>query len=625
MVAQNLMPDQLGPYRLLERIGEGGMGVVHLAHDRDGRPVAVKVLRPGVAGDPDARRRLSREFETMRRVRSPFVAEVIDADVTGDIPYVVTRYVAGRSLDQLVREDGPLRGRALEGLAWGLAEGLAAVHAAGVVHRDLKPANVVIAGGTPVLIDFGIAHAPDVTKITMTGMFMGTPGYLAPEVVEGQPSGPSADVHSWGSTLAFACTGRAPFGTGSYETIFYRIVGGKPDVTGVPAKLLPLVTAALSRDPATRPTAVQLSTECAGLDLSRPGQPADLAGTDLAGTDPAGVGLAGGSAAVAGAAMGAAAAAGLAGADRIAGPPPGTLRENIVGQGAGPPRGGPARGGPALGGAGSLNPASYADLLPPVQYQPGGYGRGPSNGAVAPAPGQPGRGAQPGQYGQPGQGAQPGPNGQPLSGRAAADQPLAGVRGLLSGFGMLIAVAFSVLLPLAGTAVSVLAIMLLRATYRASEELARRRSARGARLSDVPVMVLRSPWALVRSALSTVLLAPLALACAGVAAAIALIAVPSDSLQGAGAYAAGAFVACYGFGPGSRIPRKQLGRFFGVTTRSRFAAALTTIVVVVIAVGVAAAAITQPHHLWPLANLHWNLQGMRDLAGHVQDRLRGLW
>src|ERR1700761_662995 len=123
MSAQPLMPVQVGPYRLLERIGEGGMGVVHLAKDAQGHPVAVKVLRPGVAGDPDARRRLSREFETMRRVRSPFVAEVIDADVTGDIPYVVTRYVAGRSLDQLVREDGPLRGRALEGLAWGLAEG----------------------------------------------------------------------------------------------------------------------------------------------------------------------------------------------------------------------------------------------------------------------------------------------------------------------------------------------------------------------------------------------------------------------------------------------------------------------------------------------------------------------
>jgi serine/threonine protein kinase len=220
------MPDRLGPYRLLDVIGEGGMGVVHLARDNEGRAVAIKVLRPGVADDPDARRRLGREFNTMRRVRSPFMAEVIDADVTGQVPYVVTRYVAGPSLDQKVRQDGPLRGPALERLAWGLAEGLAAVHAAGVVHRDLKPGNVVMAGGVPVVIDFGIAHAPDVTRITQAGMFMGTPGYLAPEVVEGLPSGPSADVHSWASTVAFAATGRPPFGTGSYETIFYRIVSG---------------------------------------------------------------------------------------------------------------------------------------------------------------------------------------------------------------------------------------------------------------------------------------------------------------------------------------------------------------------------------------------------------------
>ena len=284
MIAQSPTPDQLGPYRLLERIGEGGMGVVYLARDASGGAVAVKVLRPGVAADPDSRRRLGREFETMRRVRSRFVAEVIDADVTGDRPYVVTRYVAGPSLDQLIARDGPLGGRALERVAWGLAEGLAAVHAAGVVHRDVKPGNVVMAGGVPVLIDFGIAHMPEATRITQAGMFMGTPGYLAPEVVEGQPFGSSADVHSWGSTVAFAATGRAPFGTGGYETIFYRIVSGQPDLSGVPAKLMPLVTAALGRDPGGRPTAMQLSADCAAIDLSGPDVPAPAgAGAGLAG------------------------------------------------------------------------------------------------------------------------------------------------------------------------------------------------------------------------------------------------------------------------------------------------------------------------------------------------------
>src|SRR5580704_17918022 len=131
-------PDRLGPYRLLDRIGEGGMGVVYLARDPEQRSVAIKVLRPAVAGDPNARRRLAREVETMRLVRSPFVAEVIDTDVTGDMPYIVTQYVPGRTLDEVVREDGPVQGAALGQLACGLAQALAAVHSAGVVHRDLK-------------------------------------------------------------------------------------------------------------------------------------------------------------------------------------------------------------------------------------------------------------------------------------------------------------------------------------------------------------------------------------------------------------------------------------------------------------------------------------------------------
>src|SRR6516162_3666799 len=141
---RDLMPDTLGGYRLLDRIGEGGMGVVFLARDRGHRTVALKVLRSGVAGDPTARRRLAREVETMQRVRSPNVAEVIDADLTGDVPYIVTRFVPGRTLDDVVTQGGPLRGAALGQLATGLAEALVAVHAAGVVHRDLKPGNVML-------------------------------------------------------------------------------------------------------------------------------------------------------------------------------------------------------------------------------------------------------------------------------------------------------------------------------------------------------------------------------------------------------------------------------------------------------------------------------------------------
>ena len=268
MAAQDRIPDRLGPYRLRERLGEGGMGAVYLARDRDRRMVAVKVLHSRVAEEPNARRRLAREVEAMRRVHSPFVAEVLDADVTGKFPYIVTRYVPGHTLDDMVRQHGPLPPWALERLASGLAQALVAVHAAGVVHRDLKPGNVMLHDGDPVVIDFGIAHTGDATKLTQTGMFMGTPGYLAPEVIEGQPSSEASDVHSWGATIAFAATGRPPFGSGSFETIFYRIVQGNADIAGVPGPLAELVSAALSRDPRSRPTAAWLGARCASPGLA---------------------------------------------------------------------------------------------------------------------------------------------------------------------------------------------------------------------------------------------------------------------------------------------------------------------------------------------------------------------
>src|SRR5262244_4605022 len=266
MTAEDQMPDRLGPYRLLGRIGEGGMGVVFMARDADEQTVALKVLRSVVAEEPMARRRLAREAETMRRVRSPYVAEVIDADLAGDMPYIVTRYVPGRTLEQVVTESGPLPPPALGRLACGLADALAAVHAAGVVHRDLKPSNVMLLDEVPVVIDFGIAQGPDATRLTMTGMFMGTPGYLAPEVIEGRPSSEASDVHAWGATVAFAATGRPPFGTGPYEGIFYRIMNGQANLAGAPGTLLPLLAAALARDPAHRPPAVQLRAQAAVLD-----------------------------------------------------------------------------------------------------------------------------------------------------------------------------------------------------------------------------------------------------------------------------------------------------------------------------------------------------------------------
>src|SRR5271170_7613480 len=271
MPATDRLPGTLGPYRLQDRLGEGGMGVVHLARDPQGTLVAIKVLHPTTTESFNARLRLAREVETMRRVRSAFVAEVLDADVTGEFPYIVTRYVPGPTLEAMVRGRGPLSGSGLRRLAYGTAEALTAIHAAGVVHRDLKPSNVMLTDDRPIVIDFGIAQTGDSTRLTQTGLVMGTPGYLAPEVIEGQPSSSASDVHSWGSTMAFAATGHLPFGGGSYETIFYRIVSGRADLTGVPAPLVPLIAAALARDPSHRPSASWLSAQATALDMSAAG------------------------------------------------------------------------------------------------------------------------------------------------------------------------------------------------------------------------------------------------------------------------------------------------------------------------------------------------------------------
>jgi predicted Ser/Thr protein kinase len=250
--------ERLGPYRLLQRLGEGGMGVVHLALDPAGRAVAIKVLRPHIAHDEQARRRLAREVDTLSRVRDPRVAAVLDADVDGPRPYVVTEYVPGPPLDEVVESDGPLRGEALLQLARGLLSALCAIHAAGVVHRDLKPGNVLMVDGEPVVIDFGIAHVADDVRLTSTGLVMGTPGYLSPEVVEGASVTEATDWWGWAATLAFAASGDAPFGRGPMSAVLDRVGRGQADLSEVDPRLAPLLDAALSPDPAERPDAEEV-------------------------------------------------------------------------------------------------------------------------------------------------------------------------------------------------------------------------------------------------------------------------------------------------------------------------------------------------------------------------------
>ncbi|WP_182883961.1 serine/threonine-protein kinase [Microbispora sp. H10949] len=250
---------RVGPYTLLERLGRGGMGEVYLADGRRGDRVAVKMLRDPIEHDPDARLRLEREVRALRRVESPYVAQVLDADLSGDRPYLVMEYIEGENLLDAVRRGGPLKEPQLITLAQGLAAALAIIHAGGIVHRDVKPANVLLGEDGPVLIDFGIAQVLDATRVTMTGTFLGTPGYCAPEVFSDETVGEPADVHGWAATVAFAATGRPTFGRGTAESQMYAVLNGKADLVGVPPALLSLVRAALHRDPSRRPTAALLA------------------------------------------------------------------------------------------------------------------------------------------------------------------------------------------------------------------------------------------------------------------------------------------------------------------------------------------------------------------------------
>jgi hypothetical protein len=576
------------------------MGVVYLATDPVLRLVAVKALRHGVTGET-SRRRLTREFETMRLVHSPFVAEVIDANVEHEPPYIVTRYVPGRTVEDVVAQDGPLTGRALMRLAGGLANALTAVHGAGIVHRDLKPANVMLVSGEPVVIDFGIAQALDSTRLTQSGMLMGTPGYLAPEVIEGSPSGPAADVHSWAATIAFAATGRPPFGSGSYEAIFYRIVNGQPDLATMPATLLPLVLHALARDPSRRPSAAELAERIAALDpaalvpdlaptippgMSQPDprtqtyvDPRQAPGAAWGGAGPVGAGAGGLGAGAAGLGVAGAAAAGLGSARPAAGV--------------------------AVGG-GRPYPDNFADLLPPVQYQAPPAFASPAGVALPPGaqpwPGAPGSG--PLGPGPPGQGQPwPGPAGTGLRGSGTAASPASQARSARTPLVLAVmatVVAVSILLPVAGTAAALALLVALRSTDLTGTWLAGRRSRPG-RTAGVAAAIAFMPVAVLRSLLNLVFKLPLALLFAATAAAISLLAVQDGTR--AGGFAAGAFVACYGLGPGSARCRRPLSKFFGAVTRSGPSTVVVFIGMTALAVGTVATAFSVPPVIWPVIHL----------------------
>nr|WP_237545138.1 serine/threonine-protein kinase [Streptomyces sp. SID4946] len=252
-------PVRIGRFQVVGVLGAGGMGTVYAAMGERGERVAVKVVHAAQAADEQFRARFRREVQVLGRVSGPCVVPLLEADPEAETPWLATAYVPGPTLSQHAAEHGPLAGIQLHLFAAGTAGALAAVHAAGVVHRDLKPANVILAPDGPRVLDFGIAHVADGTAVTHTGMLTGTPGWLSPEYYRDGTAGPPGDVFAWGALLAFAATGRHPFGTGNAEAVAFRVLNGEPDLVGVPDELARLVKCCLAKDPADRPSSAAIA------------------------------------------------------------------------------------------------------------------------------------------------------------------------------------------------------------------------------------------------------------------------------------------------------------------------------------------------------------------------------
>ncbi|MGW2053606.1 protein kinase domain-containing protein [Streptomyces sp. NPDC001840] len=252
-------PEYAGHYLLEAALGSGGMGVVHLATSASGLRLAVKVIHTNHASDPEFRARFRQEVAAARRVSGAFTAPVVDADPEAERPWMATLFIDGPTLSERVKRNGPMNATELFRLGAGLAEGLRDIHRAGVVHRDLKPSNVLLASDGPKVIDFGISRPTDSDLRTETGKLIGTPPFMAPEQFQRpREVGPAADVFAMGAVLVHAATGRGPFDSDSPYIVAYQVVHNEPDLAGVPASLLPLVSRCLAKDPAERPTPDEL-------------------------------------------------------------------------------------------------------------------------------------------------------------------------------------------------------------------------------------------------------------------------------------------------------------------------------------------------------------------------------
>ncbi|GAA3729040.1 putative Ser/Thr protein kinase [Spinactinospora alkalitolerans] len=258
-------PARVGEYELIARIGKGGQGVVYLGRAPGGEQVAVKVMSASWASDHRLRSRFGKEVEAAGRVAAFCTATVLDAAPGADPPYIVSEYIDGPSLREAVLREGPRRGTALDRLVIATATALVAIHQAGVVHRDFKPANVLLGPDGPRVIDFGIARTTDAT-ITQTGSIVGTPAYMAPEQVRGREVTAAADVFAWAGVMAFAAGGTSPFQGETLAAVIDRVLHDPPHLDEVPDRLRPLLEACLDKDPARRPSAVQVLGMLVGHD-----------------------------------------------------------------------------------------------------------------------------------------------------------------------------------------------------------------------------------------------------------------------------------------------------------------------------------------------------------------------
>lgn len=249
-------PERVAGWRLVGVLGSGGQGTVYKAVGDDGREVAVKLLHSHLSGDDGITRGFLREVEAARRVAAFCTAAVLDVGTADERPYIVSEYVAGDTLQQVVRSEGPRTGGALDRLAISTLTALAAIHQAGIVHRDFKPGNVLIGPEGPIVIDFGIAKALDAT--TMASGVVGTPTYMSPEQFEGQRVGPASDMFSWAGTMVFAATGRPAYAGATVPAILNAVLSGSPDLDGVPERLAEVLRPCFARDPALRPSPTEL-------------------------------------------------------------------------------------------------------------------------------------------------------------------------------------------------------------------------------------------------------------------------------------------------------------------------------------------------------------------------------